>query len=502
MAVGEAVPDIRFAHARGGRIAWQRWGTGDQDVVAVPPAAQNIEVAWERRELRQMFERLGSFCRFLHYDKRGTGASDRGDSVPGLDTRVDDLRAVMDDAGVERAHLFAQSEGGPTTLLFAATYPHRVKSLIMLGTGACVVAAEDAADPETRRAHLDVRRAYSDVWGTADSMSIGLFAPSKLDDDDFCRWIARYERASATADGVYDLMVQMIDMDVREIVGAIDAPMLVMHRRDEVAMPMRLGRELASLARDATFIELEGTDHWGFLGDVDSWMNEMERWVTGTVRDRPAVADPGRASITTLGRFAVTVDGHEVGASAWGSRRARVLLKRLIVAEGWPVTREELFDLLWPDETDRARLGARLSVQLSAVRKVLGGGVVADRQTVALDLDRVEVDVFDVLAAAKTGHDATVVERYGEFLPEEQYDDWASGMRERVRTAFTSAAHRMLTEAADRDDHQSMIDLAERVLAADAADELAHASLIDALTSSGDQAAAQRARSRRDEQLG
>ncbi len=92
MAVDDTVPEIRFAQARGGRIAWQRWGSGDEDVVAIPPAAQNVEVAWERHEIRAMFDRFGSFSRFLHYDKRGTGASDRGDTVPGLDTRVDVLR--------------------------------------------------------------------------------------------------------------------------------------------------------------------------------------------------------------------------------------------------------------------------------------------------------------------------------------------------------------------------------------------------------------------------
>ncbi|BAN01309.1 alpha/beta hydrolase [Ilumatobacter coccineus] len=488
------VPAVRFAKVAGGRLAWQAWGDGDETIVAIPPAAQNIETAWEWHEIRAMLERFGSFAHYVHFDKRGTGASDRGDEVPGLDTRVDDLRAVMDDAGVAQAHLFAQSEGGPTALLFAATYPHRVKSLILHGTGACVVPSELAADPEVRRDQIEKRRKFADAWGTPDTSSIGLFAPSKVGDRAFIEWFVRYERTAASAQGVFDLMTQMLDMDVRDVVGEIEAPMLVLHRSDETAMPVEYAHELVGLARDATLVELDGADHFAFVGDIDTWMTEVERWVTGTVRERPVDEGPRSPKVTTLGRFAVEVGGVEVDAASWGSRRARVLLKRLVVAEGAPVTRDELFDLLWPDETDRTRLGARLSVQLSAVRKVLGGGVRADRDSVALDRDQVRVDLFDYLDAAAAGSDATVVEHYGEFLPEQRYDDWAAPMRERVRSIFTTAAHRRITAAIDADDTSEAIDLARRVLVADPTDELAHASLVDALQAAGDDAAARRAR--------
>ena len=150
-----------------------------------------------------------------------------------------------------------------------------------------------------------------------------------------------------------------------------------------------------------------------------------------------------------------------------------------------------------PDEVDRARLGSRLSVQLSAVRKVLGGGIIADRETVALDRGVVDVDVFQLLDDARHGNDQRGVDRYGEFLPEQRYDDWASGLRERARTAFTTSAHRLLTAAHERDDHTSMVALAERLIDADPNDQLAHASLIDALDAVGDAAAADRARERR-----
>ncbi|MEM8745449.1 MAG: alpha/beta fold hydrolase [Actinomycetota bacterium] len=504
MGAERDTPEIRFARSNGARLAWQEFGSGDETVIAIPPAAQNIETAWEWPELRAMFERFGSFCRYVHYDKRGTGASDRGRGVPGLDERVDDLRAVMDAAGVERAHLFAQSEGGATTLLFAATYPHRVKTLIMNGSAARLVSSEHAGDPEFRTQQLEARRRFADAWGTPETMSIGLFAPSYLGREDFRDWYVRYERTAASSEDVFDLLVQMLDMDVADVVPEIEAPMLVLHRRNDPAMPIELGRELAELAPDAVLVELDGDDHFPFVGDSEPMYAEMERWVTGTVAERSGSTGgagvpvgssaPTAPSITTLGRFGVTVDGEEVDAATWGSRRARVLLKRLVVAEGRPVTRDELFDLLWPDETDRARLGSRLSVQLSAVRRVLGGGVVADRDTVALDHEVVSVDLVAYLAAVDAGDDREVIERFGEFLPEHRYDDWAHAMRERVRSSFTVAAHRVATAALDADEHDRALDLGRRILDADPSDSLAHATVVDALEAMGDVAAADRQR--------
>ncbi|MEL6891714.1 MAG: alpha/beta fold hydrolase [Actinomycetota bacterium] len=437
------VPPIQFAEARGGaRIAFQEWGSGPP-VVAIPPAAQNIEVAWEWPSIRTMFERFGLFCHYVHYDKRGTGSSDRTVLIPHVDDRVDDLRAVMDAAGLERAHLFAQSEGGITTLLFAAAYPHRVESLILLGTAARMFDG-DALTDEVRGQQIERRTEFARRWGTPDSESVDLFAPSQVENTEFRTWFQRYERLAASYDSLRDLLIEMLDMDATDVVADVDAPMLVMHRTGDRSMPVHLGREIAELARDARFIELPGIDHYGFLGDMDAWLEPMERWVTGTVQERPAAAEPGAAHVTTLGRFTVVVDGREVPAGEWGSRRARTLLKRLVAARGWPVTRDELFDLLWPDEADRSKLGARLSVQLSHVRRVLGGGVIADRETIALDRSQVSSDLDELLGA---DDDARIVELdSGEFLPEDRYEDWAAPVREQVRSTIAAAIRRRLAQ--------------------------------------------------------
>lgn len=115
--MSETFPTINFAEARGARLAWQMWGQGSSTIVAIPPLAQNIEVAWESAFIRRMLERFGTFSRYLHFDKRGSGASDQQSHVAGIDERVEDLRAVMDDAGIERADFFVQSDGGPMALL-------------------------------------------------------------------------------------------------------------------------------------------------------------------------------------------------------------------------------------------------------------------------------------------------------------------------------------------------------------------------------------------------
>jgi len=494
------IPAIHFAESRGARIAYQQWGSGP-NVVAIPPAAQNIEVAWEWPSLRSMFDRFGSFSNYLHYDKRGTGSSDRTIRVPHVDDRVDDLKAVMDHAGIDRAHLFAQSEGGVTTLLFAAAYPHRVESLVMLGSTARP--APDDLTPEMRAQQIELRTAFAEAWGTPSSWSVSIFAPSQIDNEEFRTWFERYERLSAGSDSIRDLMIQMLDMDATDVVGEINAPMLVMHRSGDQSIPVADGRNLAGIASDATFIELDGNDHYGFLGDLDQWMDPMERWITGSVQDRPSDPGPTAALVTTLGRFAVTVDGREVDPSEWGSRQARTLLKRLVIARGWPVSRDELFDLMWPDETDRNKLGARLSVQLSHVRRVLGGGVIADRDTISLDRSRVSTDLDAALSADDDADRIALIT--GEFLPDDRYDDWTAPMREQLRSALAGALRRQL-DALDADPGHGTdasttpldrrVDLARRLVDVDEWDPTSHHRLIDALDTADDTTGARHARDR------
>lgn len=219
-------------------------------------------------------------------------------------------------------------------------------------------------------------------------------------------------------------------------------------------------------------------------------MDEVERFVTGTVSPRRSPYAP-KVMITTLGRFAVVRDGEEVPVSEWGSRMARQICKRLVAARGWPVTREQLIDMTWPEETDMRRLSARLSVQLSAIRRVLGGGVIADRSSVRLDLDEVSTDLEDFFAADSA---EDVVAFYsGEFLPDDVYEDWTAPVRDEARARFITAGHRLGTDLSDDD---RKVWLARRLVEADPYDERAHRLLVAALLSIGEKNEAEHAHER------
>lgn len=481
----EGVPQVRYAKAGDTHIAYQLFGDGDATIVAVPPMAQNVELAWEWPAIRHMLEGFASFSRYLHFDKRGTGASDRTLPVPEIDQRVDDLVAVMDDAGIDRGYLFGVSEGGPMALLFAATYPDRVDGIVLEGSGARLLDRDAVigATSEDEAARLERFQYFSEVWGTPNSITVDIFAPSLAGDPEFRRWHERYERQAASREAIMTLLLMNGLMDAREVLPSIEAPVLLLHRVDDPVVSIRFAREAEAALPNARLVELPGVDHFTYAADVDAVLVEIERFVTGAVRhDRTPIRRP-TVSVTTLGRFAVAIDGVEVADGEWGSRLARQLLKRLAVARGWPVTREELIDLLWPGEVDHERLRSRLSVQLSTVRRILHGGVLADRTSVRLDLHHVELDLvrFDGLTA-----DGDLLAAYGgELLPDDRYEDWAGPPRAELHARFTAAAHRLLDAALAHGEHAATVELAVRVLAADPYDERAHHSVIRAAHAQG-----------------
>ena len=376
------VSPVRYAQAGPVSLAYQLFGKGDRDVVVIPPMAHNIETMWERGEYRRVFEGMGRFCRVVHFDKRGTGASDRTVGVPTMDERVDDTRAVMDAAGLGRCFMYGISEGGPMAVLFAATYPERVAGLILHATAARFVPVDETI--EERDARRDFLERWVRGWGTEESTTLSLFAPTAAADASYRAWEPRFERQSASPAGMRDLIAMWEGIDVREVLPTLSVPTLVLSRRDDPMMPIARAREMAAAIPDAQFVELDGSDHWVHIGDVEQWLDAIEPFITGVelpVAPRPARrAWPTRTAVRSFGGFGVVRDGDDVPVAAWGSRRARVLCKRLAAAGGEPVPRDVLFELLWPDDPDPSKLGARLSVQLSVVRRILGGGVVADRR--------------------------------------------------------------------------------------------------------------------------
>ena len=428
---------------------------------------------------------FGSFTQFVAFDKRGTGASDRRSQVAGIDERVADLEAVMDDAGFDSAHLFVQSDGGPMAILFAVTYPDRVKSLIFHGSGACL------APPWPEPDRIERRDRQVREWGTPDSRIVEVFAPTLHSDEAFRRWHRAYERQSASTDSLRELLDLAAEMDVREILHLVEVPTLVLHRTGDRVIDVEHGRELAREIPGARMVELPGDDHFAYAGDVQRWMTEVERFVTGEAGASPrAIRALEKARIYTLGGFRVEIAGEEVPVSSWGTRHARQICKRLVAARGWPITRDALIEMTWPDESDIRRLSARLSAQLSTIRRVLGGGVIADRETVRLDLDFVTTDLEDLLTA---DDDVAVSVYSGEFLPEDVYEDWTSPVRDEARAAFMAAAEREARRQITSGKYRKPIELARRMVEADRYAKAGHRILVEALAGEGRTSEARRA---------
>jgi pimeloyl-ACP methyl ester carboxylesterase/DNA-binding SARP family transcriptional activator len=470
-------------------------------VVAVPPLAQNIELAWERPEIAGMLTRFGSFSRYVHFDKRGTGASDRSAGLADLDERVEDMLAIFDAAEIEQAHLYAVSDGGPMAILLAVTHPDRVSSVVLDSTAACLV--PDDHDP-ARRMLWD---AFAEAWGTDSSMTLDIMAPTLAADPEYRRWQPRYERQSATPSALRDLLSMIAAADVRSILGDLRVPTLQLHRTGDHVVSLDLARATAAKIENCRLVEFPGSDHFSFASDIDPWMDEIEAFITGRAARSVAAAPASAAAveqdiapptsstrIRTFGRFGVERDGVAVPVAEWGSRRARQLCKRLIVADGQAVPRSQLIELLWPGDQSPDRLGPRLSVVLSAVRRVLGGGVSADRDSVRIDSTAHDIDLTRFRAARDRGDDRGVIALYeGEFLADDVYEDWTAPMRDECRHATLSAIGRLLD--AERDP-AAALELADRALKIDPYHEAAHRRRIGSLVLRGDRGAAREAYAR------
>jgi pimeloyl-ACP methyl ester carboxylesterase/DNA-binding CsgD family transcriptional regulator len=270
-------PQTRYARSGDVRIAYQVVGNGPIDLVFVPGFISNLEVHWEDPGYSGLLSRLASFSRLIQFDKRGTGLSDRVDihRLPSLETRMDDVRAVMDAAGSGRAVLLGASEGGPMSILFAATYPERVRALILYGSY-----AHFHTWVMERNALAEFVRGAEASWGTG--ASLGSFAPGRVRDARFRDWWARFERLSATPTAAAALARMNAAIDVRPALASIRVPTLVLHRKDDARVKFAGGRYLAQNIPDARLVELAGRDHPIWTGDTDRVVDEIQEFLTGT----------------------------------------------------------------------------------------------------------------------------------------------------------------------------------------------------------------------------
>ncbi len=302
-------PRTHYARSGGYSIAYQVIGDGPHDLVFIPGFVSNVELQWEFEPMACFFGRLARGCRLIVFDKRGTGLSDRVPvtEIPPLEERMDDVRAVMDAVGSVRATLFGISEGGPLALLFAATYPERVDRLVLYNSYAARF-----RDDIPALASIARRR-----WGSGDVF--GALAPSWTDPS-ARRFVARYERHSATPDAAAHL-IELCDLiDVRPILGSVSAPTLVIHRRDDPTFPLAKGQALAGGIPGAQLLVLPGRDHLVYV-DQEPLLDAVQEFITGTI-PRP---EPDRVLTTVL--FADVVGSIELAArfgdAAWRSVLSR-----------------------------------------------------------------------------------------------------------------------------------------------------------------------------------
>jgi pimeloyl-ACP methyl ester carboxylesterase len=286
------------------------------DLVLVLGFATHLELQWESPAFTHFFERISSFSRLIIFDKRGTGLSDPVTEVPTLEQRVDDVRAVMDAAGSERAALFGISEGGPMGVLFAATHPDRVTALVLYGAMGRTTEAPDypwASPAEALRE--SAAEFIAPYWGQQAEGMVELFSPSFTGDPEAVEMTARLERSAASPAMVQQIFEMFLDIDVRAILPTIHVPTLVVHRHSDRVVNRRAGQEIAKRIPGARYVELEGIDHVPWAGDSEAVLGEVEEFLTGA-RSTP---DPDRVLATVMFTDIVgsTERAADIGDTRW-----------------------------------------------------------------------------------------------------------------------------------------------------------------------------------------
>jgi len=271
--------ETRYAKSGELNIAYQVFGAGDVNLVFIPGWVSNVESVWTLKEFAAFADKLAQFARVILLDRRGTGLSDPVVNPPTLEERMDDVRAVLDAAGWERAVIWGLSEGGPMAMMFAATYPHRVLALVLYGTFARQLRADDYPHGFPAKVMEKWLAGLDTTWGTGELSRS--FAPSLVADAAAMRILARLERAAMSPGTARKLFALSTQIDVRHVLPAIRVPTMILHRTDD--QPVRVGhaRYLAERIAGAKFIELPGHDHLPWLGDVDTLLGEVREFLTG-----------------------------------------------------------------------------------------------------------------------------------------------------------------------------------------------------------------------------
>jgi class 3 adenylate cyclase len=288
--------ETRYAPLGDERIAYQVIGDGPPDLVLSAGTYGNIDLDWEDPVAAGTYRRIAAFCRLIRFDRRGSGSSDPLplDALPPWESFVDEVAAVMDAVGSDRAAVMGIFDAGPMAALFAAAKPERTVALILANTSARILAAADYSIgflAETAEVGID---RVAEAWGTEEQA--WLQAPSRAGDERFRRWFAKYTRGIASPTAVKRYLRAMLDADARPILPTIHVPTLVLHRTSYPLFPIEHGRYLAEHIDDAQFVELPGADGAIAWENADLLVGALEEFLTGVRRH----TEPTRTLATVL----------------------------------------------------------------------------------------------------------------------------------------------------------------------------------------------------------
>jgi class 3 adenylate cyclase len=308
------IPETRYAKSGDLNIAYQVSGDGPFDLVFIPPFVSHVELAWTLPRTARFLESLGSFCRLIRFDKRGIGMSDPVEGAPTIEERMDDVRAVMEAAGSERAAILGVSEGGPMSLVFTATYPERVWALVLAGTYARVRWAPDY--PWGLREE-DTVDDPDESWAESAAEIARRIAPTApLEEQEA---LANVIRLGATPGAANALSRMNLEIDVRHVLPAIRVPTLVLNRVAEAERSVKHARNLAEHIRGARHVELPGSDHAIMAGDQVPVLRELRAFLEGVWSTASVPQEPDRVLATILFTDVVgsTARAAELGDRAW-----------------------------------------------------------------------------------------------------------------------------------------------------------------------------------------
>jgi class 3 adenylate cyclase len=312
-----AVPETKYAVSNGVHIAYQVHGSGPVDLVIVSPAVSHLDLRWGHPSYSKVLHRLGSFARVISMDKRGSGLSDRSVRLPSTEEQVADIAAVLDATGSDRPYLFGGLDGGMASLCFAAIHPERTSGVVTYATPPRFRQSEDypwGLDDQAAQIFFDITERH---WG--DPMLLSVVAPSARDQPGFADWFAQLQRASVSPGAAAAWLRDLAELDIRDVLPTVTAPVLVLNRKGDPVVDPRAGRYMAEMLPNARFVELPGDDYVFWVGDADAVIEEIGQFTTGS-RIGP---ETNRVLATLL--FTDIVGSTEV-ASRLGDRGWRELL--------------------------------------------------------------------------------------------------------------------------------------------------------------------------------